>query len=123
VRRASPTRSFNVNVHHFPVWTFTVGRVVRASILLSFGMLVIRWKLPRYNDQGADELTFLDIRDQRWARHDLHIISRGLESVHPTVGGGVAVEDVQRLLTQWGGQNEFQHCHHITPTIIQDCLP
>ncbi|MBL8483084.1 MAG: tRNA-dihydrouridine synthase, partial [Rhodocyclaceae bacterium] len=56
----------------------------------------------RYDDQGADELTFLDITASSDARDIiLHVVEQVAEQVFIplTVGGGVrAVEDVRRLL-------------------------
>ncbi len=56
----------------------------------------------RYDEQGADELTFLDITASSDARDIiLHVVERVAEQVFIplTVGGGVrAVEDVRRLL-------------------------
>ena len=56
----------------------------------------------RYDEQGADELTFLDITASSDARDIiLHVVEQVAEQVFIplTVGGGVrAVEDVRRLL-------------------------
>ena len=56
----------------------------------------------RYDEQGADELTFLDITASSDARDIiLHVVERVADQVFIplTVGGGVrAVEDVRRLL-------------------------
>lgn len=56
----------------------------------------------RYNEQGADELTFLDITASSDARNIiLHVVEQVAEQVFIplTVGGGVrSVEDVRRLL-------------------------
>ena len=60
----------------------------------------------RYNEQGADELTFLDITATSDGRDlILHIIEAVASQVFIplTVGGGVrSVDDVRRLLGQGG---------------------
>ena len=65
----------------------------------------------RYNDQGADELTFLDITATSDARDViLHIIEAVASQVFIplTVGGGVrTVEDVRRLLNAGADKVSF----------------
>ena len=66
----------------------------------------------RYNEQGADELTFLDITATSDDRDlILHIIEAVASQVFIplTVGGGVrTVDDVRRLLNA-GADSEHQH--------------
>ena len=67
----------------------------------------------RYNDQGADELTFLDITASSDNRDlILHIIERVAEQIFIplTVGGGVRkVEDVRRLLNAGADKVSTDH--------------
>lgn len=86
-----------------PCLDVTGGRVVKGVNFLSLRDAGDPVEIAqRYNEQGADELTFLDITassDQRDLI--LHIIERVAEQVFIplTVGGGVRkVEDVRRLL-------------------------
>jgi cyclase len=78
----------------------------------------------RYNDQGADELTFLDITatsDQRGLI--LHIIEAVAAQVFIplTVGGGVrSVEDVRRLLNAGADKVSFNSAAVATPQVIRD---
>ncbi len=78
----------------------------------------------RYNDQGADELTFLDITatsDQRDLI--LHIIEAVASQVFIplTVGGGVrSVEDVRRLLNAGADKTSFNSAALARPALIQE---
>jgi imidazole glycerol-phosphate synthase subunit HisF len=78
----------------------------------------------RYNDQGADELTFLDITatsDQRDVI--LHIIEAVASQVFIplTVGGGVrTVEDVRRLLNAGADKVSFNSAAVANPQVIRD---
>ncbi|WP_210544585.1 imidazole glycerol phosphate synthase subunit HisF [Rhodoferax sp. PAMC 29310] len=78
----------------------------------------------RYNDQGADELTFLDITATSDGRDMiLHIIEAVASKVFIplTVGGGVrTVEDVRRLLNAGADKTSFNSAAITNPTIIQD---
>ena len=78
----------------------------------------------RYNDQGADELTFLDITATSDGRDMiLHIIEAVASQVFIplTVGGGVrTVEDVRRLLNAGADKTSFNSAALANPTIIQD---
>ena len=66
-----------------------------------------------YNDQGADELVFLDITASSDHRATmLDVVRRTAEQCFMplTVGGGVrAVEDVRSLLHRRRGQGQRQH--------------
>ena len=78
----------------------------------------------RYNDQGADELTFLDITatsDQR------DVILHNIEAVASqvfiplTVGGGVrTVDDVRRLLNAGADKVSFNSAAVANPQLIRD---
>ena len=78
----------------------------------------------RYNDQGADELTFLDITATSDGRDMiLHIIEAVASQVFIplTVGGGVrTVEDVRRLLNAGADKTSFNSAAIANPTIIQE---
>jgi cyclase len=78
----------------------------------------------RYNDQGADELTFLDITATCDGRDlILHIIEAVASQVFIplTVGGGVrSVEDVRRLLNAGADKVSFNSAAVANPQIIRD---
>jgi imidazole glycerol-phosphate synthase subunit HisF len=76
----------------------------------------------RYNDQGADELTFLDITATSDERDlILHIIEAVASQVFIplTVGGGVrTVEDVRRLLNAGADKTSFNSAAIANPNVI-----
>jgi len=78
----------------------------------------------RYNDQGADELTFLDITATSDGRDlILHIIEKVASKVFIplTVGGGVrSVEDVRRLLNAGADKTSFNSAAIANPQIIKE---
>ena len=78
----------------------------------------------RYNDQGADELTFLDITATSDDRDlILHIIEAVASQVFIplTVGGGVrTVEDVRRLLNAGADKVSFNSAAIASPQVICD---
>ena len=78
----------------------------------------------RYNDQGADELTFLDITATSDGRDlILHIIEAVASQVFIplTVGGGVrTVEDVRRLLNAGADKVSFNSAAVANPQVIRD---
>ena len=78
----------------------------------------------RYNGQGADELTFLDITATSDGRDlILHIIEAVASQVFIplTVGGGVrTVDDVRRLLNAGADKTSFNSAALANPQIIQD---
>nr|WP_315227817.1 imidazole glycerol phosphate synthase subunit HisF [uncultured Albidiferax sp.] len=77
----------------------------------------------RYNDQGADELTFLDITATSDGRDlILHIIEAVASQVFIplTVGGGVrTVEDVRRLLNSGADKVSFNSAAISNPDVIE----
>lgn len=77
----------------------------------------------RYNDQGADELTFLDITATSDERDlILHIIEAVASQVFIplTVGGGVrTVEDVRRLLNAGADKVSFNSAAVANPPVIR----
>jgi len=78
----------------------------------------------RYNEQGADELTFLDITATSDGRDlILHIIEAVASKVFIplTVGGGVrVVEDVRRLLNAGADKVSFNSAAVANPQVIRD---
>jgi cyclase len=78
----------------------------------------------RYNEQGADELTFLDITATSDGRDlILHIIEAVASQVFIplTVGGGVrVVEDVRRLLNAGADKVSFNSAAVNNPQVIRD---
>jgi cyclase len=78
----------------------------------------------RYNEQGADELTFLDITATSDGRDlILHIIEAVASQVFIplTVGGGVrTVDDVRRLLNAGADKTSFNSAAIADPQVIQD---
>jgi cyclase len=78
----------------------------------------------RYNDQGADELTFLDITATSDARDlILHIVEAVASQVFIplTVGGGVrTVADVRRLLNAGADKVSFNSAAVANPQVICD---
>jgi cyclase len=78
----------------------------------------------RYNDQGADELTFLDITATSDARDViLHIIEDVASQVFIplTVGGGVrTVDDVRRMLNAGADKVSFNSAAIANPQVIRD---
>jgi cyclase len=76
----------------------------------------------RYNDQGADEITFLDITATSDERDlILHIIEAVAEQVFIplTVGGGVrTVDDVRRLLNAGADKTSFNSAAIANPDVI-----
>lgn len=78
----------------------------------------------RYNDQGADEITFLDITATSDNRDViLHIIEAVASQVFIplTVGGGVrAVDDVRRLLNAGADKVSFNSAAVANPEVIRE---
>ncbi len=78
----------------------------------------------RYNEQGADELTFLDITATSDGRDlILHIIEAVASQVFIplTVGGGVrVVEDVRRLLNAGADKVSFNSAAVSNPDVIRE---
>lgn len=78
----------------------------------------------RYNEQGADELTFLDITASSDNRDlILHIIERVAEQVFIplTVGGGVRkVDDVRRLLNAGADKVSINTTAVLNPQVVED---
>ncbi|TDQ43330.1 imidazole glycerol phosphate synthase subunit HisF [Tepidicella xavieri] len=78
----------------------------------------------RYNEQGADELTFLDITATSDGRDLILPIIEAVASqvfIPLTVGGGVrTVEDVRRLLNAGADKVSFNSAAIANPQVIRD---
>ena len=78
----------------------------------------------RYNDEGADEITFLDITASSDNRDTiLHVIERVASQVFIplTVGGGVrAVADVRRLLNAGADKASFNTAAVTNPDLVNE---
>ena len=78
----------------------------------------------KYNDDGADELTFLDITASSDARDMiLHVIEQVADQVFIplTVGGGVRkVEDVRRLMNAGADKVSINTSAITTPQLVRD---
>ena len=114
-----------LSVRIIPCLDVTDGRVVKG---VNFTDLVDAGDpveiAARYNDQGADELTFLDITATSDARDViLHIIEAVASQVFIplTVGGGVrTVDDVRRLLNAGADKTSFNSAAIANPQVIRD---
>ncbi len=108
-----------------PCLDVTGGRVVKGVNFVSLRDAGDPVEIAaRYNDQGADELTFLDITATSDGRDlILHIIEAVASQVFIplTVGGGVrAVEDVRRLLNAGADKVSFNSAAVANPQVIRD---
>ena len=78
----------------------------------------------RYNEQGADELTFLDITATSDARDMILPIIEAVASqvfIPLTVGGGVrSVDDVRRLLNAGADKTSFNSAAIANPEVIRE---
>jgi len=78
----------------------------------------------RYNEQGADELTFLDITATSDGRDLILPIIEAVASqvfIPLTVGGGVrTVEDVRRLLNAGADKTSFNSAAIANPSVIRE---
>ena len=108
-----------------PCLDVTGGRVVKGVNFVSLRDAGDPVEIAaRYNDQGADELTFLDITATSDGRDlILHIIEAVASQVFIplTVGGGVrSVEDVRRLLNAGADKVSFNSAAVANPQLIRD---
>ena len=108
-----------------PCLDVTGGRVVKGVNFVSLRDAGDPVEIAaRYNDQGADELTFLDITATSDGRDlILHIIEEVASQVFIplTVGGGVrSVEDVRRLLNAGADKVSFNSAAVANPQLIAD---
>jgi cyclase len=108
-----------------PCLDVTEGRVVKGINFLELRDAGDPVEIAqRYNDQGADELTFLDITASSDNRDlILHIIERVAEQIFIplTVGGGVRkVEDVRRLLNAGADKVSINTTAVLNPQVVED---
>ncbi|MDX8396119.1 MAG: imidazole glycerol phosphate synthase subunit HisF [Mariprofundaceae bacterium] len=78
----------------------------------------------KYDDQGADELTFLDIRASHESRDTLyHMVTEVAEHVFMplTVGGGVkAIEDIENLLHAGADKVSINTAAIFNPELVKE---
>ena len=108
-----------------PCLDVTGGRVVKGVNFVSLRDAGDPVEIAaRYNEQGADELTFLDITATSDGRDMiLHIIEAVASQVFIplTVGGGVrTVDDVRRLLNAGADKTSFNSAALANPQVIRD---
>ena len=108
-----------------PCLDVTAGRVVKGVNFVGLRDAGDPVEIARrYNEQGADELTFLDITASSDARDIiLHVIEAVAEQVFIplTVGGGVRqVEDVRRLLNAGADKVSINSSAIRNPQLIDD---
>ncbi|MFV0371770.1 MAG: imidazole glycerol phosphate synthase subunit HisF [Azonexus sp.] len=108
-----------------PCLDVTAGRVVKGTNFVGLRDAGDPVEIARrYNEQGADELTFLDITassDQRDII--LHIVEACAEQVFIplTVGGGVRkVEDVRRLLNAGADKVSMNTAAVLNPDLVHE---
>ena len=109
-----------------PCLDVTSGRVVKGVNVVGLRDAGAPVEIARrYNEQGADELTFLDITASSDDRDlILHIIEAVAEQVFIplTVGGGVRrVEDVRRLLNAGADKVSINTSAITNPQLVADC--
>ena len=108
-----------------PCLDVTAGRVVKGVNFVGLRDAGDPVEIARrYNEQGADELTFLDITATSDDRDlILHIIEDVASQVFIplTVGGGVrTVDDVRRLLNAGADKTSFNSAAIANPQVIRD---
>jgi cyclase len=108
-----------------PCLDVTAGRVVKGINFVELRDAGDPVEIARrYNEQGADEITFLDITASSDERDlILHIIEAVASQVFIplTVGGGVrAVEDVRRLLNAGADKVSINTSAVTNPQLVQD---
>lgn len=108
-----------------PCMDVTAGRVVKGVNFLALRDAGDPVEIAkRYDDQGADELTFLDITATSDERDlILHIIEEVASQVFIplTVGGGVReVEDVRRLLNAGADKVSINTTAVFNPQVVAD---
>lgn len=109
-----------------PCLDVTAGRVVKGVNFVGLRDAGDPVEIARrYDEQGADELTFLDITDSSDDRDIiLHIIEAVAEQVFIplTVGGGVRkVEDVRRLLNAGADKVSINTSAVTNPELVREC--
>ena len=109
-----------------PCLDVTAGRVVKGGKFVGLRDAGDPVEIARrYDEQGADELTFLDITASSDDRDIiLHIIEAVAEQVFIplTVGGGVRkVEDVRRLLNAGADKVSINTSAVTNPELVREC--
>jgi imidazole glycerol-phosphate synthase subunit HisF len=109
-----------------PCLDVTAGRVVKGVNFLALRDAGDPVEIARrYDDQGADELTFLDITASSDDRDlILHVIEAVADQVFIplTVGGGVRqVADVRRLLNAGADKISINTAAVTNPQLVRDC--
>ncbi len=108
-----------------PCLDVTAGRVVKGVNFVGLRDAGDPVEIARrYNDQGADELTFLDITattDQRDIILDIIEAVSSQVFIPLTVGGGVrSVEDVRRLLNAGADKVSINSAAVTNPQLVED---
>ena len=108
-----------------PCLDVTAGRVVKGVNFLQLRDAGDPVEIAaRYNEQGADELTFLDITATSDGRELLLPIIEAVAGqvfIPLTVGGGVrSVDDVRRLLNAGADKTSFNSAAISNPQLIED---
>ena len=108
-----------------PCLDVTGGRVVKGTNFVALRDAGDPVEIAaRYNEQGADELTFLDITATSDARDLILPIIEAVASqvfIPLTVGGGVrTVQDVRRLLNAGADKVSFNSAAVANPQVIRD---
>ena len=111
--------------HIIPCLDVTGGRVVKGVNFVELRDAGDPVEIAaRYNEQGADELTFLDITATSDGRDLILPIIEAVASqvfIPLTVGGGVrTVEDVRRLLNAGADKVSFNSAAVANPQVIHD---
>ena len=108
-----------------PCLDVTAGRVVKGTNFVELRDAGDPVEIAhRYNEQGADEITFLDITASSDERDLILPIIEAVASqvfIPLTVGGGVrAVEDVRRLLNAGADKVSINTSAVTNPQLVQD---
>ena len=108
-----------------PCLDVTAGRVVKGTNFVDLRDAGDPVEIAaRYNEQGADELTFLDITATSDGRDLILPIIEAVASqvfIPLTVGGGVrTVDDVRRLLNAGADKVSFNSAAIANPQVIRD---
>jgi cyclase len=119
------TNSMALAKRIIPCLDVTAGRVVKGTNFVELRDAGDPVEIAqRYNEQGADEITFLDITASSDERDlILHIIEAVASQVFIplTVGGGVrAVEDVRRLLNAGADKVSINTSAVTNPQLVED---
>ena len=108
-----------------PCLDVTAGRVVQGVNFVSLRDAGDPVEIAaRYNDQGADEITFLDITASSDQRDMILPVIEAVASkvfIPLTVGGGVrTVADVRRLLNAGADKTSFNSAAIANPQVVRD---